>query len=106
MIRDINRTGGATPVRHSCVTTGRRSRPPAGAGGESSWQSLACCMGVVATPAPPAPFDIAAAAVYLCADEAAWTSGQTLVVAGGNQATSDLFLWVRKHNEVPENRKM
>ncbi len=52
------------------------------------------------------PEDIAAAAVYLCADEAGWTSGQTLVVAGGNQATSDLFLWVRKHNEVPENRKM
>ena len=52
------------------------------------------------------PEDIAAAAVYLCSDEAGWTSGQTLVVAGGNQATSDLFLWVRKHNEVPENRKM
>jgi len=52
------------------------------------------------------PEDIAAAAVYFCADEAAWTSGQTLVVAGGNQATSDLFLWVRRHNEVPEGRKM
>jgi len=52
------------------------------------------------------PADIAGAAVYFCSDEAAWTSGQTLVVAGGNQATSDLFLWVRKHNEVPEDRKM
>ncbi|MBN35690.1 MAG: short-chain dehydrogenase [Rhodospirillaceae bacterium] len=52
------------------------------------------------------PEDIAGAAVYFCSDEASWTSGQTLVVAGGNQATSDLFLWVRKHNEVPEDRKM
>jgi len=52
------------------------------------------------------PEDIAAAAVYFCSDEAGWTSGQTLVVAGGNQATSDLFLWVRKHNPVPEERKM
>ena len=69
MIRDIHRTGGATPVRHGCVTTGRRWRPPAGAGGEFSRLSLACCIGVVATPAPPAPFDIAAAAVYLSTSE-------------------------------------
>jgi len=52
------------------------------------------------------PEDIAGAAVYFCSDEAGWTSGQTLVVAGGNQAASDLFLWVRKHNKVPEDRKM
>ncbi|MEM7120108.1 MAG: glucose 1-dehydrogenase [Pseudomonadota bacterium] len=52
------------------------------------------------------PQDIAAAAIYFCSDEAGWTSGQTLVVAGGNQATSDLFLWVRKHNPVPESRRM
>jgi len=30
---------------------------------------LACCIGVVETPAPPAPFDIAAAAVYLSTSE-------------------------------------
>ena len=53
-----------------------------------------------------APADIAGAAVYFCSDEAGWTSGQTLVVAGGNQAASDLFLWVRKHNPVPDDRKM
>jgi NAD(P)-dependent dehydrogenase (short-subunit alcohol dehydrogenase family) len=52
------------------------------------------------------PGDIAGAAVYFCSDEAGWTSGQTLVVAGGNQATSDLFLWLRKHNPVPEDRKI
>jgi NAD(P)-dependent dehydrogenase (short-subunit alcohol dehydrogenase family) len=52
------------------------------------------------------PQDIAGAAVYFCSDEAGWTSGQTLVVAGGNQATSDLFLWLRKHNPVPEDRKI
>ena len=52
------------------------------------------------------PQDIAAAAVYFCSDEAGWTSGQTMVIAGGNQATSDLFLWVRKHNPVPDDRKM
>ena len=50
--------------------------------------------------------DIAGAAVYLCADEASWTSGQTLVVAGGTQAASDLFLWVRDKNPVPESYKM
>jgi NAD(P)-dependent dehydrogenase (short-subunit alcohol dehydrogenase family) len=52
------------------------------------------------------PEDIAAAAVYFCSDEAGWTSGQTLVVAGGTQATSDLFLWIRGHNPVPDDRKM
>ncbi len=52
------------------------------------------------------PQDIAGTAVYFCSDEAGWISGQTLVVAGGNQATSDLFLWVRKHNPAPEDRKM
>lgn len=48
------------------------------------------------------PEDIAAAAVYLCSDEAAWTSGETLLVAGGQKATSDIFRWVRRHNPVPE----
>lgn len=46
--------------------------------------------------------DIAAAAIYLCSDEAGWVSGVTLPVAGGQQATSDLFRWVRGRNPVPE----
>lgn len=46
--------------------------------------------------------DVAAAAIYLCSDEAGWVSGVTLPVAGGQQATSDLFRWVRGHNSVPE----
>ncbi len=50
--------------------------------------------------------DIAAAAVFLCADEAQWTSGETLLVAGGNKATSDVFRWLRKHNAVPDGMRM
>ena len=52
------------------------------------------------------PEDIAGAAVYLCSDEAAWTSGQTLVVAGGLPATKDLFRWVRKYNPVPKGHEI
>ena len=52
------------------------------------------------------PQDIAGAAVYFCSDEAAWTSGQTLLVAGGAAATTDYVQWVRGHNPVPENRKI
>jgi NAD(P)-dependent dehydrogenase (short-subunit alcohol dehydrogenase family) len=48
------------------------------------------------------PEDVAAAAVFLCSDEAGWISGVTLPVAGGQQATSDLFRWVRRQNPVPE----
>ncbi|MHB2029356.1 MAG: SDR family NAD(P)-dependent oxidoreductase, partial [Acidimicrobiales bacterium] len=47
------------------------------------------------------PDDIAAATAYLCSDEASWVSGVTLIVAGGQQATSDVFRWVRSHNPVP-----
>lgn len=50
--------------------------------------------------------DVAAAAVYLCSDQAGWVSGVTLPVAGGQQATSDLFRWVRGHNPVPERFKL
>jgi len=52
------------------------------------------------------PDDIASAAVFLCSDEAEWTSGETLLVAGGLKATSDVFRWVRAHNEVPEGRRL
>lgn len=52
------------------------------------------------------PEDIAAAAVYLCSDEAEWVSGVTLMVAGGQQTTSDIFRWVRQHNPVPEATRL
>ena len=50
--------------------------------------------------------DIAAAAAYLCSDEAGWVSGVTLPVTGGQQATSDIFRWVRAHNPVPEAHRI
>lgn len=50
--------------------------------------------------------DIAAAAVYLCSDDAGWVSGVTLPVAGGQFATSDIFRWVRGHNPVPEGLRI
>jgi NAD(P)-dependent dehydrogenase (short-subunit alcohol dehydrogenase family) len=50
--------------------------------------------------------DIAAAAVYLCSDEAGWVSGITLLVAGGSLATSDVFRITRKHNPVPEGMRI
>jgi NAD(P)-dependent dehydrogenase (short-subunit alcohol dehydrogenase family) len=46
--------------------------------------------------------DVAAAAAYLCSDEAGWVSGVTLPMAGGQQATSAVFRWVRAHNPVPD----
>jgi NAD(P)-dependent dehydrogenase (short-subunit alcohol dehydrogenase family) len=49
--------------------------------------------------------DIAAAAVYLCSDDAAWTSGETLLVAGGQKAASDAIRWLRKVNPVPDATK-
>jgi NAD(P)-dependent dehydrogenase (short-subunit alcohol dehydrogenase family) len=52
------------------------------------------------------PEDIAAAAVFLCSDDAGWTSGETLLVAGGNKATSDVFRWLRTHNPVPEGSRI
>jgi 7-alpha-hydroxysteroid dehydrogenase len=48
------------------------------------------------------PDDVAAAAVYLCSEEAGWVSGNVLYVTGGQLATSDVFRWVRKHNLVPD----
>ena len=52
------------------------------------------------------PDDIAAAAVYLCSEEAGWVSGNVLYVTGGQLATSDVFRWVRAHNPVPDESKI
>ncbi len=52
------------------------------------------------------PEDVAAAAVYLCSDEAEWVSGNVLCVTGGQLSTSDVFRWTRAHNPVPESSKI
>jgi NAD(P)-dependent dehydrogenase (short-subunit alcohol dehydrogenase family) len=52
------------------------------------------------------PADVSGAAVYLCSDEAEWVSGVTILVAGGQQTTSDIFRWVRGHNPVPAGSRL
>jgi NAD(P)-dependent dehydrogenase (short-subunit alcohol dehydrogenase family) len=52
------------------------------------------------------PADIAAAALYLCSSDAAWVSGVTLPVCGGQYGTSDIFRWTRAHNSVPASKRI
>lgn len=52
------------------------------------------------------PEDVAAAAVYLCSDDASWVTGVTLPVSGGQFATSDIFRWTRSHNPVPDDLRI
>ena len=52
------------------------------------------------------PGDVAAAALYLCSDDASWVTGVTLPVSGGQFATSDIFRWTRSHNPVPDNLRI
>ncbi|MGI8552618.1 MAG: SDR family NAD(P)-dependent oxidoreductase [Dehalococcoidia bacterium] len=52
------------------------------------------------------PEDIAAAAVYLCSNEAEWVSGETLRIAGGQKVPAELFRWVRQHNPVPDGSRI
>ena len=51
------------------------------------------------------PEDVAAAAVLFASDEAGWISGQTMLVAGGMPATSDLFRFLQEVNPLPESRR-
>jgi NAD(P)-dependent dehydrogenase (short-subunit alcohol dehydrogenase family) len=50
--------------------------------------------------------DIAGAVTYLCSDEAGWTSGETLLVAGGQKAASETIRWLRQVNPVPDEAKI
>lgn len=45
--------------------------------------------------------DVAEAPAFLCSSRAGWITGVTLPVAGGQAAASDIFRWVRRHNDVP-----
>ena len=51
------------------------------------------------------PEDIAAAAVFFASDEAGWVSGQTMLLAGGTPATSDLFRLLQEVNPLPDSRR-
>jgi len=50
--------------------------------------------------------DVAAAALFLCSDQAGWISGATLPITGGAQAASDAFRWVRNANPVPDAMRL
>lgn len=50
--------------------------------------------------------DVAAAALFLCSDDAGWISGVTLPITGGAQAASDSFRWLRNANPVPEAMRL
>ena len=45
------------------------------------------------------PADVAAAAVYLASDEAAWVSGAVLLVSGGAVMTSDPYRYLMRVNQ-------
>ncbi|HYM91645.1 MAG TPA: SDR family oxidoreductase [bacterium] len=46
------------------------------------------------------PADVAAAAVYLASDEAAWVSGAVLLVSGGAVMTSDPYRYLMRVNQA------
>ncbi len=46
------------------------------------------------------PADVAAAAVYLASDEAAWVSGTVLLVSGGAVMTSDPYRYLMRVNQA------
>jgi NAD(P)-dependent dehydrogenase (short-subunit alcohol dehydrogenase family) len=50
--------------------------------------------------------DVAAAALYLCSEEASWISGVTLPVTGGAATTSDVFRSTRGSYPVPEHLRL
>jgi len=50
--------------------------------------------------------DVAAAALFLCSDDAGWISGATLPITGGAQAASDAFRWLRNANPVPDAMRL
>lgn len=52
------------------------------------------------------PDDVANAIVFLCSPAAAWISGVTVPINGGQQATGNAFRWVRERNPVPPNRRI